>query len=570
MDQNWAPPPALAADALLAQARLGGPEAALAAKRAAILAESARPALAREALALAVRLDPTDSDARLGLARMHAEANDLEAAAEQASLVLKEAVDQGARARAAFIIAEIARVKGEPDIARAHYGLVMSIEERLLAIDRSDPTASRWYARARGRVAELDATAGQTRSARSGAEGALGMLRAIAAHIGEEPMLAADIADAEMRLAQLELDAGEALSARRRAGEAIGRYEALAVTEAQEPHWRSVLADCWRLAAEADFSRGAKDRARESIDKSLQARLRLAARHSEEAPALAGTWRMRAALLFMLGDNEGAAQSLAQARALAEQMCRNAIDSATRARFLVHTLLEQSDLALQTGALPIALDAADSARALAEQRAQAEPWFSETAACWDRLAQIARAANDAQRMRDALERAVAFRRMALKAAPDDEQAQRGIAAALVRFGEASLDAGGNSKARSAFEESAALRLNLAEAAPDDPRTALALAGALERLGLAALAAGDTGGARAAWENELALAEKIYPDDDNDQGVRFRAIVHAHLVNAGGLAAELHRSEAARLFDLLAGAGALTQNEAALRERLRTA
>src|SRR5262249_38474278 len=91
-------------DALLAEARRSGAGAGFAARRAAFLAEVRDPALAREALSLAVQLEPQDPAPRLALARLSAEAGDFDAARTEAALVLKDAVDEGARARAAFLL----------------------------------------------------------------------------------------------------------------------------------------------------------------------------------------------------------------------------------------------------------------------------------------------------------------------------------------------------------------------------------------------------------------------------------------------------------------------------------
>jgi hypothetical protein len=124
----------------------------------------------------------------------------------------------------------------------------MKLQDAAFAVDVADPHAARWYARARGRIAELDASAGDFAGAKSGAEGALSLLRAAAAQISETPELAADIADAELRLGALELDANQPASARRRFKEAISRYEALSVTEQEEPHWRAVLSTRGRRA----------------------------------------------------------------------------------------------------------------------------------------------------------------------------------------------------------------------------------------------------------------------------------------------------------------------------------
>ena len=552
-------------------AKAGGPQAALAARRAAWLAERNDPALSREALAIAARLEPLDPTPRLALARLAAEQGDLAAARTEAGAVLAEAVDQAARARAAFMLGEIARVRGERADARRLFTQVMQIEDELLAADRSDPTAARWYARARGRIAELDASEGARERARTGAEGALAMLRATAAAIGEPPVLAADIADAEVRLGALELDADQPASARRRFDEAIGRYEALAVTEKDEPHWRAVLADAWALAAEADYVRGAPDKARAAMDKALQARLRLAAHHSEEAWALAGTWRLRGALRAALGDADAAAESFGQARALAEHLAARAGAGEAPNRFLVHTLLDQADHALRCGEANLAREAADTARQHAEACASARGagaiWFTDAAACWDRLGEVARLARAHTHAQDAFARAVEFRRMALDLAPNEAQFARGVAAALVKFGEAALEAGAHAGARAAFQESVAMRMAMLEQAPNDVTAMRALAAALERIGLAAHAGGDRDTARAAWEDELALADRIFGDEDTIESLRFRAIVDSHLAGLGGAYAETHRSAALAGFDELAKAGVLTEREAALRKRL---
>lgn len=554
---------------LMEQARAAEPGAALAARRAAVLAERSDPELAREALRLAAALEPLDPQPRLALARLAAEQGDLSGAVKEAEAVLAEAVDQAARARAAFIIGEIARVQQDHARARAAYRAVLEIEDGLLLANRNDVTAARWYARARGRVAEIEAAAGQFGAARTGAEGALAMLRAAAAQAGEPPVLAADIADAEMRLAALELDAGQASSARRRLAEAIGRYEALAVTEPDEPHWRAVLSDAWALAAEADYVRGASDPARSAMDKALQARIRLAAHHPQEAWALAGAWRLRAALRAALGDADAAAESLLQARALAQTLYAKT-DTEAAARFLVHSLLDQADHALRSGDLVCAQEAADTARQHAEGFARAKnaapTWLAEAAACWDRLGEVARATGAKAQAQDAFTRAVELRRMARDAAPDDHRFTRGVAAALVKFGEMALDTGALASARAAFNESASMRLELMRAAPDDPRTAQALAVSLERLGLAAQAGGDRHAARGAWEDELSLADRIFAPDDL-AGARFRATVQAHLAGLGEADAETHRVAALAHFDLLAKAGVLTQQEAALRRKL---
>ncbi len=563
------PSSGLDAAALLALAREGGAQAAKAAKLLAAKAERDNPGLARQALSLAVKLEPVDAAPRLALARLHAEAGDLEAARAEAALVFADAVDQAARARAAFIMGEVARVLGESAKARAAYKTVMSIEEAILANDRNEPTAARWFARARGRIAELDLADGAYDRARVGAEGSLALLRATAAAIGEPPVLAADIADAEMRLAALDLDDDQPASARRRLGEAIGRYEALAVTEKDEPHWRAVLSDAWALAAQADLARGAKDLARESMDKALQARVVLAARHDGEAWALAGVWRQRGHLRAALGDHHDAAQSFEQARRLCEHLCASDDVAEGPARFLIRTLVDQADHALKAGALATAGDAADNARARAERFASERGgvWFVDLALIWDRLAEVARANGAIARARDGFSRAVEFRRRALANEQDDARLHRGLAAALLKLGDAALADGDHASARAVLHDSVIVRQHLLDAAPEDARAALALAAALERLGLAALAGGDADTARLAWTDELALTERIHKDKNAPEALRFRAIVEAHLAGAGGADAREYRNAALGHLRLLAEATSLTPAETALRERL---
>lgn len=562
-------PPA-SAKALLETALAGGPNAALAAKRAALLAERDDPELARQALRLVAKLEPLDPTPRLALARLLAEQGDVAAARSEAEAVLAEAVDTAARARAAFMLGEIARMRGEWDAARGYFETTLKLEDAILATDRSNVTAARWFARARGRLAELDAGELKFDRARAGAEAALAMLRGCAAQIGETPMLAADIADAELRLGALDLDNDQPSTARRRFNEAIGRYEALAITEKQEPHWRAVLADAWALAAEADYARGAHNESREAMDKALQARVRLAANFPEEAWSLAGTWRLRAALRAALGDTDVAAESLAHARALAETLTLNAGGADAPARFLQRTLIDQADHALRSGDLNQAREAADTARMRAEALAEAHPsalWFSETSAAWDRLGEIARAAQATTQAQDAFARAVEFRRMAHEMDRDDAAHTRALAAALIKQGEVALDAGAHKSARAAFHESVSIRLHLADAKPANTRALYALASALERLGLAAMACGDRAAARGAWEEQLMLTDRIFTDDDAPDAMRFRAIVHAHLVEAQGPDAESHRMEALALFDALAQGGLLTDREAVLRKKL---
>jgi hypothetical protein len=559
-----------AIDALLAEAATAGPGSAMAARRAAALAERQGGPRALKALSLAARLDPLDAFPRLALARVHAETGDLDSARREAASVLAEAIDEAARARAAFILGEIARVRGAAAEARDAYSTAARIEDALLSVNPADPTAARWYARALGRISELDA-AEHPAKARSGAEGALSILRALAAQIGQPPPLAADIADAEFRYAALLLDEGEAAASYLHALEATGRYEALILHEPNEPHWRAALAEAWALAAEAAFRSRASNAAREAIDKALRLRLKLASADPDERWALAGLWRTRAALLAALTDGAGAADSALQAVALCKSLHDEAPHDEAGARFSLHALLEQADLALAQGMLSTAEDAAAQARAIAETFAgapgAAPHWTADLATALDRLAHAALAARLPAQARDGFAHAIALRRRVREAAPNDDAAKRALARALLRSGDMALAAREHPAALAAFSEAFQLRLELAETAPGAVEPARELATALERLGLSAAADGDAQGARAVWEEELALIERVYEDPVDVEGQRFRAVVEAHLASLGGLDAATRRASALARLDVLAQDGLLTERDVRLRQQL---
>jgi len=75
------------------------------------------------------------------------------------------------------------------------------------------------------------------------------------------------------------------------------------------------------------------------------------------------------------------------------------------------------------------------------------------------------------------------------------------------------------------------------------------------------------GARTAWEEELELAARIFPDGEALEALRFRAIVEGHLAGLGGADADARRRSALTRLDALAQAGALNEEETALRKRL---
>ena len=559
-------------DALMAEASTsGGAEGARAARRAAALAEGRDGARALRALELAARLDPLDSAARLAISRLSAEGGDLEAARRDAAGVFAKAVDEAARARAAFMLGEIARARGDAGEARDAFVAAAEIEEALLSKNRTDVTAARWFARAKGRLAELD-VAEDPKRARTTAEGALALLRALTNQVGEPPALSADIADAEFRMAVFDLDEHNAYAAHKHLAEAIGRYEALCVFEPGEPHWRAVLAEAQALGAETAFALGAREAARAAMDKALQLRVKLATVDPQERWALAALWRLRAALLEGLGDPHGGADCLLHAAALAKQLAAESGEANPAAtRFLAHTLFEQADLAMRHSLLQTAHAAANEARALAEPFARvkdAEPaWRSDLAAAYTRLGDIAFVTAAWSTALDMLARATELRRLNLGAHPEDLDAKRALSAALLRHGEAALAAKENKSARNGFSESLQLRLELAEAEPGYLGPARDMAIALERLGLAAAADGDSPGARAVWEEEWALIERLFPSPADVEGQRMRAIVEAHFASLGGVDAAERRASALARLDVLAEDNQLTDRDTRLRKQL---
>ncbi|MES1204222.1 MAG: hypothetical protein ABUS57_22505, partial [Pseudomonadota bacterium] len=485
--------------------------------------------------------------------------------------VFKHSIDEAARARAGFIIGEIARAQGRPDAAREAYSAVAKIEDSVLAKSRNDVTAGRWYARALGRIAELDAVTDPI-AARNVAEGVVAMLRALTQQVGEPPALSADIADAEFRLAVLDLDFSVPSAARRRLGEAIGRYEALCVAEPAEAHWRAMLAEAQALLSEAAFALNDAHGARIAMDKALKLRVKLATVDPAERWALAGAWRVRAALLQNLGDLDEAKDCLIHAAALATQLRAESGDAdPSPARFLTHALIEQTELALKRDALPEALEHAEAARAIAEAFAQSadagSEWRVDLATIWSRLSEIARRAGAPTQALDAGLRAVELRRQTLDADKTNQLAQRRLADALVLVGEAALHTSAIETARNAFGESLSLRLHLAESHSGNLEAARDLAVAMERVGIIAAAQGDRNGARAMWEEEYDLIERVYHDASDIEGQRMRAIVEAHLASLGGVDAAERRASALARLDVLARDGKLSERDTLLRKKL---
>ncbi len=184
-------------DALLDLAEAGGPDALKAARQAAAMADGRDVTRVSRALAALTKLDPADSNAQIAAARLLAEQGDLASARAAAETALKSAPVSAVRGRAAELIGDLAIAQGDNAAARRAFTEALRIASDALNAAPSDTAATRAFARAKGRLADLDVAEG--RDGRGNAEAALALLRAIAQ--GQEtPDLAADIADAQLRL----------------------------------------------------------------------------------------------------------------------------------------------------------------------------------------------------------------------------------------------------------------------------------------------------------------------------------------------------------------------------------
>ncbi|MBI1188037.1 MAG: hypothetical protein GC206_12035 [Alphaproteobacteria bacterium] len=543
--------------ALMAEAQAGGPDAAQAARRAAAMALARDPRRAEEALAHASALDPLDAVSTLALAQLRADRGDLDAARVGAAQAFSDAIDESARALAAFALGEIALARGDAAQARDAFQAAKSLQADILRHEPGDYEALRHYARACQRLADFTASDDGAAAARIAHGEALTLLETLAQRDDALVDLAEDLAFGCARLAHLCLELGDHDGARACAEARVGWLMRLADDEPDNEAWRVDLADAWELCARLALEAHDIHPAQEASSQALHLRVALAAAAPGDAKrrrAQAKRWARHAEILAQSGDLHGARSAAAHARGL-----READTDSLGAQALHDALILEGDLALKARDYEGARILFSRACEHAQPRAYDDnAWRTALSQVWGRLGETALQAHHFAQARDSFARMRAL---------SDASNPRLAARLLLKEGEAALGAGDKIAARALFQQSCAIRLDLVDAAPQDMALARELAVALERLGVLAHEAGDIAAAHAAWEDEARIAEIMLDAIGDSAAMRFAAIVHGLLAGLASPDATAHRKRGLALLDDLARQGALTEQDIALRTRL---
>jgi tetratricopeptide (TPR) repeat protein len=431
-------------------------------------------------------------------------------------------------------LARVTAARGDYDAARRLAAAIFSD-----ALDLADRSVAAFL------LAEIALARDDEREARDAFEAARRLAERVRAADPNDPAAAQDLAAAHQRIAELDLAAGEREAAREGHAAAAALLAPLGDAAAQADQ-------AFSLARLADLAFAARDMAGARAYAARAARLYEAL--ERQMPGDRGLAAARATLA-RLGDaiNGGAA-------------------APRSAKAVGPISLAAAQSALQRGDVEGARAAYVELVRGADHALGADPHnvakMAALAAAWNGLADVASAAKRPAAAQHALARVAALARMAMEHAPD-AAAQRNLAGALLRLGEASSAVGDHANARAALEESCTLRQSIADAARRTPETLRDVAIVLERLGLAAQAAGDTEAACAHWEDELALAQHIFPAA-TAEGLRFRAIVCAHLSTLKTLHAAAYRHDALARLAELELLGGLTARDQRLRTLLRGA
>ncbi|MGE0828144.1 MAG: hypothetical protein AB7O04_02185 [Hyphomonadaceae bacterium] len=543
-------------DALIAEAREGS---APAARRAAAMALDRDALMAEEALALAISLDPLDGVSRLALAQLQADRGDLTAARAEAARAFSGAVDQSAKALAAFALGEIALSRGDSTEARDAFSAARAMFDVLLSAAPADYDALRHFARACQRLADLPPEKDGpekvgAQKAHDQHAAAFAVLEGLAMREDAHLDLAEDLAHGCARLASLSRDLNAPDAARRYANARIGWVTRLADEEPQHIMWRFDLAEAWEARASLDAEAGRLADAREASDAALKLRLSLAAAAPHDVKRrdqLADAWTRVAVCAAHMRDFKAARPAAAQARALHEEAPENA-------RALYDALSLEGDIALHDLDAEAARISFAHAAAIVQPLARAdEAWLPELARTWERLGDVGIVGQRFDSARDAFARARAF---LPKADP------RLDARLALKLGEAALGARDMANAKEALSHACKVRVKLVQDMPSDQTLIRELAVALERLGLIAQAMGDEEAARQAWTDELQLADRLRAKAPNDEHtLRFCAVIHAHLATLRG--GEKHRAAAFALLTQLADMGKLSETDISMRARM---
>jgi len=545
-------------EALMGEARAGGDGAAQAARQAGAMALARDARRAEEALALASAIDPLDGISSLALAQLKADRGDLDGARAEAARAFSAAVDESARALAAFALGEIALARGDTEQARDAFAAAKRLQDDILRREPGDYDALRHYARACQRLADFTASDEGAAAGRIAHGEALTLLETLAQREDALVDLAEDLAHGCSRLTLLCIAMGDHDGASACAEARINWVTRLADDEPDNEAWRIDLAEAWEARAGLDLSARRLNEAREAASQALHLRVALAASAPGDAKrrrAQAKAWTRSAEICAHAGDLDTARANAAQARAL-----RAADKDALGDRALHDALMFEGDLALKArdfeGARQVFAHACERAQTLAMED---DTWRMALGQSWGRLGETALQAQLYSSARDAFARMIELL---------DDLDPRMEARLLLKEGEAALGEGDRAGARALFQRSCALRVELMHAHPEDMALARELAVALERLGLLAQEAGDLGAARAAWEDEVRLADMIRaaaPDDEH--ALRFCAVVHGHLASLPDANASAHRRQALALLDDLSRMARLSDTDIALRARL---
>lgn len=165
--------------------------------------------------------------------------------------------------------------------------------------------------------------------------------------------------------------------------------------------------------------------------------------------------------------------------------------------------------------------------------------------------------------------ALDFARQLAFSQPDSVEAQRLVAKALHKVGDASARAGDSPVARQHHEQALGLLRRLYGQNTRDSGIARELAVTLERLGAAAAASGDRHNARQAFEEELRIANTMATQETSDlTWTRFKAVVHIMLGNLNEPDSRAHYEQARQLFETLERSGSIQSQDSQTLQQLR--
>lgn len=197
--------------------------------------------------------------------------------------------------------------------------------------------------------------------------------------------------------------------------------------------------------------------------------------------------------------------------------------------------------------------------------ADARGRYDDSISRGDRLSQN----NDHAGAVGAYKQALDFARQIAFSQPDSLDAQRLVAKALHKVGDASARAGDAPVARQHHEQALGLLRRLHQSNTRDAGIARELAVTLERIGASASAAGDRHNARGAFEEELRIANAMAQQETNDlTWVRFKAVVHIMLGNLNDQDSRAHYEQARQLFETLERSGSIQSQDAQTLQQLR--